>query len=451
VARILLTEDDEIMRITLYDRLKANGWDVDAAADGKEALALMEENAYQLVISDIRMPGMDGISLLERIARISASTDVILMTAYGRVEDAVDCLKKGAADYILKPFDMDDLTIRVRRLLGMQKMKVKCAMLEEGARRQTITGDSPAIRNVLRTVAQVAGTDSTVLITGESGTGKELVAAAIHYQSPRSGNPYIRINCGAIPDNLMEAELFGHEKGAFTGAQVRRAGKFEMADGGTLLLDEIGDLPLHLQVKLLRVIEERAVERIGGGRPVPVDVRLICATAKDLKEETQQGRFREDLFYRLQVIPIWVPPLRDRREDIPKLCDGFLEEFSRRRTAPLRLTSEALEILRHYAYPGNIRELRNIIERVSVLVPGPVIGPDDLPQDLRGQQPQPVAGGVAGRFSLAQTVADAEGQCIRMALGESRGNKTEAARLLGISRKNLWEKMKLHRISPDAT
>ncbi len=446
MSRILLTEDDEIMRITLYDRLKANGWDVDTASDGKEALALIEDNAYQLVISDIRMPGMDGIRLLEMITKVAPATDVILMTAYGRVEDAVDCLKRGAADYILKPFDMDDLTIRVKRLLGLQKMKNKCAAFEEGARRKTIVGKGPAIHKVLRTVEQVAVTDSTVLITGESGTGKELVAAAIHYQSARSANAYIRINCGAIPDTLIETELFGHEKGAFTGAQGRRAGKFETADGGTLLLDEIGDLPLNLQVKLLRVIEEREVERIGSSRPIPIDVRLICATAKDLALETEEGRFREDLYYRLKVIPIWIPPLRDRPEDIPLLCDRFLEQFSKRRTEPLRLTAEALDLLMQYRYPGNVRELRNIIERATVLATGPIIGADDLPQDLHGTPPSS-RGETSKGLRLAEAVASVESECIRKALRESQGNKTEAAALLGISRKNLWEKMKLYGLS----
>jgi len=427
--------------------LVSNGWSVDSASDGKEALALIEQNNYQMVISDIRMPGLDGIGLLEQIMRISPGTDTILMTAYGRVEDAVNCLKKGASDYILKPFDMDDLTIRVRRLLGMQRMRSRCASLEEGVRRKGIIGDSVGIQEVLQLIAQVAGSDSTVLITGESGTGKELAAAAIHFQSPRAANPYIRINCGALPDTLIESELFGHEKGAFTGAHARKIGKFEMADGGTILLDEIGDLPLHLQVKLLRVIQEREVERIGSGRPVRVDVRLVCATARDLAADVREGRFREDLYYRLQVIPIRIPPLRERREDIPVLCDHFLQEFGSKRKERFRLTPAAMDALVRYDYPGNVRELRNIIERVSVLARRSEIDVGDLPYEIQPDAARIPPEETGAPIHMGQAVAQTERICIQKALHESGGNKTEAARLLGISRKNLWEKMKTYGIS----
>ena len=438
MATILLAEDDEIMRITLYDRLLAQGWDVDQAADGKEALTLIRQRPYQVVVSDIRMPGMDGVRLMEHIKELTPMTEVILMTAYGRVEDAVSCLKLGAADYILKPFDMDDLCIRVGRLLEAQSLKYRCALLEEETTRQTIIGDSPAIREVLGLIRDVAATDSTVLVTGESGTGKELVAAAIHTLSRRRNKPYIRINCAAIPETLIESELFGHERGAFTGAEARRPGKFVLADGGSLLLDEIGDMPLPLQVKLLRVLQEREVEPVGAVKPIKVDVRIICSTAKDLAKDVEQGTFRKDLYYRLKVIPIEIPPLRERREDIPVLCDFFMREFKPMRRTPLALGAEAQAALLRYSFPGNVRELRNILERVTVLAKGPLVERRDLSRDILDAA-DPLE---ESSLNLACALARAEQECIHKALQQSGGNKTEAARLLGISRKNLWEKLK---------
>jgi len=445
-ARILLVEDDEIMRVTLYDRLRKQQWQVDQAEDGKTALAMIEVEEYHLVLSDIRMPGLDGNQLLDEVVRLSPGTDVILMTAYGSTDDAVSCLKKGAADYILKPFDPDDLTIRIRRLFEMRAIKARCQSLEEsgGRQPQPIVGSSPAIRAVVHLIGQVAMSDSSVLITGESGTGKELIAAAIHHGSRRALGPYVCLNCAAIPEGLMESELFGHEKGAFTGAVARKIGRFELANTGTILLDEIGDLPLPLQAKLLRVLQEREIERVGGTRPIKIDVRVVCATAKKLADEVARGRFREDLFYRLQVIPIEAPPLRHRVEDIPELCRAFLDDFSRERGISFRLSAAALKVLQSYDFPGNVRELRNIMERATVLAHSPVIEPWNLPAELAGggarPEPEPAT------LKLAVVLARAERGCIRNALRQSGGNKTEAASLLGISRKNLWEKMKLHRI-----
>ncbi len=444
MPRILLAEDDEIMRVTTYDQLVKCGWEVDQAEDGRQALALVEQNHYHLILTDIRMPRLDGIALLKEVLRLSPETAVVLMTAFGRVEDAIACLKNGAADYVLKPFDMDDLIIRVRRLIEMQRIKLRCTSLEErlGAR-QRIIGSCATTRNLLDMIARVAATDSTVLVTGESGTGKELVAAAIHYGGPRAKGPYIRVNCAAIPEGLMESELFGHEKGSFTGAVGRRTGRFEQADGGTLLLDEIGEMPMGLQAKLLRVLQEREIERVGGTRTIKIDVRIICATGKNLALEVRNGVFREDLFYRLQVIPVEVPPLRARKEDIPELSRYFLDEFSGDLKRTLKITANTLRILMAYDYPGNIRELRNILERVSVLASGPVIEPWDLPADLVGQgNRQRVFPG--GR--LAEVLAHAEKECLMQALAASGGNRTEAAKNLGISRKNLWEKLKLHNI-----
>ncbi len=445
-ARLLVAEDEEIMRITVLDHLRDQGWQVDAAENGAQALELVKANRYEILLSDIRMPGMDGETLLSEVKKIAPRTEVVMMTAYGSTEDAVNCLKKGAVDYILKPFDLDDLSFRIRRILEVQAVKARCVSLENccGPRRPII-GSSPPMQQMLSLVSQVAMADASALIYGESGTGKELVAAAIHYESRRAAKPYIRVNCAAIPAGLLESELFGHEKGAFTGADKLMVGKFELADQGTILLDEIGDMPLDLQVKLLRVLQEREIERLGGKAPIPVDVRVICATAKNLGEEVKKGNFRQDLFYRLQVIPVMVPPLRERDGDILELAGYFLQEFGRERGLRLELSPEAAQALQQYAFPGNVRELRNMLERVSVLAPSPRIQFWDLPAEVRGGGLQ--AGPEESEAEdLATAVARAEKQCIQRALKKTGGNKTEAAVVLGISRKNLWEKMKQYEL-----
>ena len=438
MIRILLAEDDEIMRITLYDRLKSKGWKVDQAADGKEALDKLKKQKYHLVISDIRMPGLDGIELMRHVQRLYPRTEVILMTAFGEVKDAVDCLKNGAADYILKPFDMDDLTIRADRLLKQQNIKNKCAVLAERFKDTKIIGSSASMQEVLNLTARVAPTDSTILIQGESGTGKELIANEIYEQSTRSEGPYIRINCAAIPENLVESELFGHEKGSFTGADSRKTGKFELADRGTILLDEIGDMPISMQAKLLRVLQEQEIEPIGADRPLQVDVRIISSTAKDLAKNVKMGTFRQDLFYRLKVIPIELPALRDHKEDIPELCEYFLHEFGKLNGQRRELSAETIDILMKYDFPGNVRELKNIIERISVLSKNPVINLTELPADICGN----LIADDQKTLNLSANLSQIERSCIAKALSQTGGNKTEAAKLLGISRKNLWEKMK---------
>lgn len=443
-ARILVVEDEEIMRVSVLDHLRSQGWEVDDAADGLAALERVKAIHYDLILSDIRMPGMDGETLLSQVKPLSPRTEMVMMTAHGSTDDAVRCLKMGAADYILKPFDLDDLSFRVNRILEMQAVKARCVSLEHCCgQRRPLVGSSPQMQKVLDLVSRVAPADSSVLIQGESGTGKELVAAAIHYESRRADKPYVRINCAAIPAGLLETELFGHEKGAFTGADKLKVGKFELADQGTLLLDEIGEMPLDLQVKLLRVLQEREIERVGGQRPIPVDVRVLCATSRDLNVEVDEGRFRADLFYRLQVVPIQLPPLRERGGDISELADFFLEEFGRERGLIFRLSREARQALEEYRCPGNVRELRNLLERASVLAPSPEIQLWDLPAEICGAAPEVSAQPEA----LADAVATAEKRCIQSALGKTGGNKTEAAELLGISRKNLWEKMKLYGLS----
>lgn len=446
MPRILLAEDDEIMRITVQDRLIKEGWEVEAVVNGTEALQRIQETSYHLIISDIRMPGIDGLELLRQVQKHSTYTDMFMMTAYGSVDDAINCLKTGAADYILKPFDMDDLVIRINRILEMQSVKARCASLEDCCRQshQQIIGNSRAIKQVFQLIRQAGPTDSTVLITGESGTGKELAASALHQASLRANKPYIRVNCAAIPEGLIESELFGHEKGSFTGAHNKRQGRFEMADGGTLLLDEIGDMPMALQAKLLRILQEGECERVGGSRTIKIDVRVLCATAKDLDEEVKEGRFRQDLLYRISVIPLTMPPLRKRTEDIPLLVNHFLKEFSRKRGVLLTLSPEAMQGLLAYNFPGNVRELKNIIERASVLAPEPTITLNDLPADMDQRTTEK---STENPVQLSSALAKTEKQCVLNALAQTKGNRTMAADLLGISRKNLWEKMKLHHIT----
>jgi two-component system response regulator AtoC len=439
MPRILLAEDDEIIRISVSDRLKQYGWLVDEAEDGLQAAAKADKQKYNLVISDIRMPGLSGIALLERIRGQSPDTEVFIMTAYGSIDDARACLRQGAADYILKPFDMDDLIIRVNRLLDIQAVKARCASLEASCQAESsrLIGSDPAMRQVFNIIGQAAPTNTTILITGESGTGKELAARAIHQASPRHNSPFVSINCAAIPEGLMESELFGHERGAFTGAEHMRKGKFEMADNGTLLLDELGDLPGPLQAKLLRVLQESKFERVGGSKTISVDVRILACTSKNLQQEVAEGRFRQDLLFRLQVIPITMPPLRRHKEDIPEMCQNFLQEFGLARHKALYLSPAALLCLQSYDFPGNVRELRNLMERASVLSKGPEITPADLPAEIGHLPASPDIG-----LSLAENMALAEQNFLKKALAACDGQRTETAKVLGISRKNLWEKLK---------
>ncbi len=444
VMRILLVEDDEIMRISIQDRLQKYDWQVDVAVDGREAIRMLDQGCYQLVLSDVRMPHLDGMQLLKHIREATPYTDTIMMTAFGNVDRAIDCLKQGASDYLLKPFDMDDLIIRINRIASVQSLKARNISLEDNClqRREDLIGSSPAMQEVFKLIEQAGPSDASILITGASGTGKELVAAALHEASKRSAKPYIRLNCAAIPEGLLESELFGHEKGAFTGAAMRKPGRFEMADGGTLLLDEIADLPLSLQPKLLRVLQEHEFERVGGTRTLRVDVRIICSTAKDLAVEVMRGHFREDLFYRLKVIPIRLPALASRKEDIPELIKHFLHEYSLKRSLAMSVSAEAMSCLLEYDYPGNVRELKNIIERASILAGQPEIQKSDLPSDLTGSM-HPSDN---NSYMLSDIVAQAEKHAIIKALLKSDNSRTRAAELLGISRKNLWEKMKTYSI-----
>ena len=444
MQRILLAEDDVNLRHQLEHHLRGCGWQVKTAAHLVELHLLLTAGDYHLVLCNSRLCDPHGQDLLRRVRERSPHTGLFLMSATGSLAAGLAWLENGAADYIRIPFAPDDLLLRVHRFFVQQTVQTGCPSPMNRCRSKYggIIGRSEPIRRLFALIDRIGPTDSTVLITGESGTGKELAATALHQASGRADRPYVRINCAAIPEGLLESELFGYERGAFTGALARKPGRFELADGGTLLLDEIGELPLGLQAKLLRVIECGECQRLGGTQTIRTDVRLLCATARDLKLEAAAGRFRQDLRYRLSVIPLHMPTLRERPEDIPLLANHFLRLFSRRRGCTQSLADEALACLGRYDFPGNVRELKNIIEQVSVLAPEPEIGAADLPIEV---QPCAETDKEAVR-PLGEVVAGAEQRCIAKALARCGGNRSHTAALLGISRKNLWEKMRRHGI-----
>lgn len=436
---VLIIEDDKLMRITLEDSLRANDYEVLSSENAEGGLSLLRERSFDLIVTDVRLPDKNGIELLRVIPSIS-DAPVIVMTAFGTIKDAVEAMRLGAFDYITKPFSLEEFIILVQRAIDFKKLRQENLRLKQDVTRcyglSSIIGEGNAIRNLLTMIERIASSDSTVLITGESGTGKELVATTIHYQSPRRDKPLVKVNCAALPEGLIESELFGHEKGAFTGALKKKPGRFELASGGTIFLDEVGDLPPSAQAKLLRVLQDKTFERIGGTEPIKVDVRIIAATNRDLKEEVKKGRFREDLFFRLNVIPVHIPPLRERKEDIPLLVEYFLKKFNSRLGKNVRFSSEAMKALFEYDYPGNVRELENIIERVVVLSQGGIIKKDDLPFSFS----------TTGSLLLSEVSSRVEKEHILKVLKLTGGNKTRAAELLGISRKTLWEKLNAYGI-----
>jgi len=440
---VLLIEDDKLMRVTVEDALQAAGFDVVACEIGQEGLKTFKEgpSLYSAVVTDVRLPDLNGLDILTEISSLS-DVPVIVMTAFGTIKDAVEAIKLGAFDYITKPFALDEFLLLIERAIEVRRLKDENIRLRKDINRfycfPNIIGESAAMKKVFSLIEKVALSDSTVLLLGESGTGKELIATTIHYQSKRKDKPIIKVNCGALPESLVESELFGHEKGAFTGAVKRRPGRFELADGGTIFLDEIADVPLAVQVKLLRVIQERTFERVGGTDTLKVDVRIIAATNRSLDEEVKKGRFREDLYYRLHVIPLTLPPLRERREDIPPLVDFFLSKCRDKLFRNIRLSEDAMNALCNYDYPGNIRELENILERCVTLSDGDMIEREDLPPSFFNKAEQ------AGKLSLSETLAETEKDYIKRVLRSTKGNKTLAAKTLGLSRKTLWEKLKIH-------
>jgi len=440
--RVLVVDDEPAQRELVGGFLRKQGFEVAEAPDGRTALERFRKEPFDLLLTDQRMPGLSGLELLEAARAVTPAVSMIIMTAYGTIETAVAAIKGGAADYLTKPLNLDELLhriaqVRERQRLIMENRELREA-LQERHRVEGIIGESGRMQEVLSLVRRVAGSDATILIQGESGTGKELIARAIHYASPRAGAPLVSVNCAALPETLLESELFGHEKGAFTGAVAARKGRFELADGGSLFLDEIGDLPLHLQVKLLRVLQEREFERVGSSRPVSVDVRLLAATHRDLEGLVRAGRFRDDLYYRINVVSISLPPLRERREDIPLLLDHFVEKFSRRNGKRISgLTRDAREALLRYDYPGNVRELENLVERAVILTRDEVIGLEDLPLGVKERE-----GETSGETSLTVRVEGLERRMIREALARADGVQTRAAEILGISERVLRYKLK---------
>ena len=445
--RILVVDDEPTQLELVGGFLRKQGFEVVAAASGRAAVARFKQEPFDLVLTDQRMPDLSGLDVLDAVRAASPETAVVIMTAYGTIETAVSAVKAGAADYLAKPLNLDELLHRIhqiqdRRRLLTENRELRAALAERH-RVEGIIGESGAMQEMLSVVRRVAPSDATVLIRGESGTGKELIARALHYASPRAARPLVKVNCAALAESLLEAELFGHEKGAFTGAVTARKGRFELADGGSLFLDEIGDLPPHLQVKLLRVLQEREFERVGSSRPIKVDVRLLAATHRNLEALVREGRFRDDLYYRINVVTIQLPPLRERREDVPMLIDHFLRAFADKNGKSIRgLTREAREALLRYDYPGNVRELENLIERAVVLTRDDVIDLTDLPLTLEAQAAEPESG--AG---LVAAVEGLERRMIREALAKADGIQTRAAELLGIGERVLRYKLKKYGLS----
>jgi len=440
--RVLVVDDESAQRELVGGFLRKHGFEVSEASDGVAALERFRKEPFDLILADQKMPGLSGLELLAGARAISPEAAVIVMTAYGTIETAVAAIKSGAADYLTKPLNLDELLHRIGQVRERQRLlrenRELREALQERHRVAGIIGESGRMQEVLSLVRRVAESDATVLIQGESGTGKELIAKAIHYASPRAGAPLVSVNCAALPETLLESELFGHEKGAFTGAVSSRKGRFERADGGSLFLDEIGDLPLHLQVKLLRVLQEREFERVGSSRPIAINVRLLAATHRDLEALVRAGRFRDDLYYRINVVTISLPPLRERREDIPLLLDRFVEKFASQNGKRINgVTREAREALLRYDYPGNVRELENLVERAVVLTRDEVIGLEDLPLSVKETERV-----VSDGPSLPAVVEGLERRMIREALTRADGVQTRAAEMLGISERVLRYKLK---------
>lgn len=443
MSRILVIDDEPKMTMLIAASLVEAGHAVDTAGTGREAMDKLSGPEYDLVVSDIRIPAPDGMEILRWLAANRPETIVIMMTAFGDVKTAVEAMKAGADDYLIKPFPLDELLLQAKRLLDRRRTEQLKDLREkdfESLAYDEFIGNSPAAAALMALIRKVAATDTTVLITGESGSGKELVARMIHHFSARRGQPFIPVNCAALTETLLESELFGHEKGAFTGAAARKAGRFELADGGTIFLDEIGEMSSALQAKLLRVLEERRLVRVGGVEMIPIDVRLITATNRNLKEMVKAGAFREDLYFRVNVFPLAVPPLRNRLDDIPTLAGYFLQKM---KFPYPELDKEVIDRLQSYHWPGNIRELKNILERAVILADR-----EPIELDCIGLEDDDLGDGRAVLPIAGKSLGDAEKQLILDTLKRSDGNRTEAARLLGITRRRLYSRMKIHGLEP---
>jgi two-component system response regulator AtoC len=452
MRRILVVDDEENIRLVLRTLLKKHGFDVEVADSGEAALGLLDAFDPNVILTDVRMPRMGGLDLLATLKAKQHPATVIVMSAYGNVDLAIEAMKAGAYDYVSKPFKPDEIVLVLRKAEERETLRRENRALREQIQKEnqfeSILAKSKEMLDIFRTIAKIADFKTTVLVTGESGTGKELVARAIHTRSSRAAAPFVAINCGAIPENLLESELFGHKRGAFTDASSDRRGLFEEAHGGTLFLDEIGELPLNLQVKLLRVVTEESIRRLGDSKDIEVNVRLIAATHRDLAADVKAGRFREDLFYRINVLLIHIPPLRNRREDVNLLIDHFiLRNNARLGTRSRGVSTEARKLLLEYAWPGNVRELENTVERAMVLAESDLLEVVDLPERIRDALDPVQVHLASGELSIKRTAAAIEQILIRRALQKTKGNRTRAADLLEISHRALLYKIKDYKIT----
>lgn len=443
--KILIVDDEEIMRNSLTDWLREDRYQATAVENGEKALEKVRKEKWNLILLDLKMPGMDGIEVLKEVKRINKDIPVIIMTAYASVDTAVEAMKKGAYDYIVKPFNLEEVGITIKKIMDHQNLLRENIYLRKELKKnyqfKDLISKNPRMQEIFDLIKKVAKSGSTVLITGESGTGKELVARAIHSESNRRRGPFIVVNCAALTESLLESELFGHEKGSFTGAYTTKLGIFEFANGGALFLDEIGEMSPHTQVDLLRVLEEKKFRRVGGKKLIEVDVRIISASNRDLKKEVEKGKFREDLYYRLNVVPIHIPPLRDRREDIPLLVDHFLEKYCLKNKREIKeFSEEAMKVMMDYDWPGNVRELENVIERVVVITKGRVIKPRDLPSSLIEEaKEKPIR---PTDYPLWKVERDH----IAKVLKENKWNIRRSAKILGIDRTTLYKKIERYEL-----
>ena len=447
---ILVIDDEATQRDVLTGYLKKKGYKIFSASSGKEGIEIAKKNPVDIILSDFKMPDLNGIEVLEQVKKLNPEISFVIVTAYGTVENAVKAMRIGAFDYISKPVDLDELDLMIERIIEHKNLKSENQLLktqlQEKHKISSIVSQSQKMEEVINVAARVAESKATVLITGENGTGKEVLAKAIHYMSSRKEKPFIAVNVSALTETLLESELFGHERGAFTGADKMKKGRFEIADGGTLFLDEVGDIPQSIQVKLLRVLQEHQFERVGGIEKIEIDVRIIAATNKDLEQKIKDGTFREDLYYRLNVVSIKIPPLRERKEDILPLIENFIAKYSKENNKEkLEVSKEAVDVLMKYNYPGNVRELENIIERAVVLTRGKVITLNDLPMNIKGFKEEKTLGSL-DEGTLTDQVEALEKQLIFDALQQSEGNQTKAGKLLGLTERNLRYKLKKYNI-----
>ncbi len=447
---ILVIDDEAAQRDVLAGYLKKKGYKIFSASSGKEGIEIARTNPVDIILSDFKMPGLSGLEVLEHVKKINPEISFVIVTAYGTVENAVKAMRLGAFDYISKPVDLDELDLMIERIIEHKNLKSENRLLktqlQEKYKISSMVSQSQKMEEVINVAARVADSKANVLITGENGTGKEVLAKGIHYLSSRRDAPFVAVNVPALTETLLESELFGHEKGAFTGADKMKKGRFEIAHGGTIFLDEVGDIPQSIQVKLLRVLQEHQFERVGGNEKIEVDVRIIAATNKDLEQKIKDGSFREDLYYRLNVVSIKIPPLRERKEDILPMVESFIEKYCKENNKEkMEISKEAADVLMKYNYPGNVRELENIIERGVVLTRGNVITLNDLPMNIKGFKEERMLA-ASGEGSLTEQVEALEKQLIFDALQESDGNQTKAGKLLGLTERNLRYKLKKYNI-----